>query len=89
MIRIHRASARSGDLLERALGPEATREVPRSRATLARPDPRTIALEVFADDTGALRAALNAYLGWIRLALEAEGVAGRASGGRAPASEGQ
>ncbi|HEV2231627.1 MAG TPA: hypothetical protein VGS18_05530 [Thermoplasmata archaeon] len=32
-------------------------------------------MTIRAQDTGALRASLNAHLGWIRLALEAERVA--------------
>jgi tRNA threonylcarbamoyladenosine modification (KEOPS) complex Pcc1 subunit len=83
-IRVHRPDRESATHLERTLLPEAAREVPRSRATLSRPDDRTVLLEVEAQDTGALRAALNAYLGWVRLALETEGVAERTSG-RGPA----
>jgi len=77
---IRRPDAASADRIGRALAPEAAREVPRSRARMSHPEPRTLRLEVEADDTGALRAAINAYLGWIRLALEAEGVARDAVG---------
>ncbi|HLM91749.1 MAG TPA: KEOPS complex subunit Pcc1 [Thermoplasmata archaeon] len=55
--------------LERALAPEATREVPRARATLARPRPTVVDISITARDTGALRAALNTYLGWVHLSL--------------------
>ena len=79
LIRVRRADPTSAAHLERALRPEAAREVPRSRATLSRTDARTVSLEVEAEDAGALRAALNAYLGWIRLALETERVAGKAN----------
>ncbi|MCI4358425.1 MAG: hypothetical protein L3J95_03015 [Thermoplasmata archaeon] len=85
-IRVQRVDPNSADHLERALRPEAAREVPRSRATLSRPDDRTVALDVEAEDAGALRAALNAYLGWVRLALETERVAGGARGGAGSAS---
>jgi tRNA threonylcarbamoyladenosine modification (KEOPS) complex Pcc1 subunit len=77
-IRVRRPDRSAADHLARALLPEASREVPRSRAALSRPDDDLVTLEVTADDTGALRAAMNAYLGWVRLALDAEVVAERA-----------
>lgn len=55
--------------LERALRPEAEREVPRARATLRRTEDGTLELSVAARDSGAMRAALNTYLGWIQLSL--------------------
>jgi tRNA threonylcarbamoyladenosine modification (KEOPS) complex Pcc1 subunit len=55
--------------LERALGPEATREVPRAKAELLRPSPRVVEILISARDTGSLRAALNTYLGWVHLSL--------------------
>jgi tRNA threonylcarbamoyladenosine modification (KEOPS) complex Pcc1 subunit len=60
-----RALARS---LERALRPEARREVPRARAELLAPTGEQFALEITTSDIGAMRAALNTYLGWIQLA---------------------
>jgi tRNA threonylcarbamoyladenosine modification (KEOPS) complex Pcc1 subunit len=74
-VTIARPDAASAERIARALAPEASREVPRSRATLSRPSARAIRLDVEANDTGALRAAINAYLGWVRLALAAEEVA--------------
>lgn len=48
-----------------ALGPEVTRQVGiRSKATVAT-EGLTLLLSVEAEDTVALRAALNAYLRWI------------------------
>ena len=55
--------------LERALRPEAEREVPRTRAELRSVDDRTVELAVSARDSGPMRAALNTYLGWIHLAV--------------------
>ena len=55
--------------IERSLLPEAAREVPRARAELHRVSDGAIELRVFARDSGALRAALNTYLGWIHLSL--------------------
>jgi tRNA threonylcarbamoyladenosine modification (KEOPS) complex Pcc1 subunit len=72
---VHRDDPAAMDRLERALLPEASREVPRARARMSRVDPRTLVLEITAHDTGALRAALNTYLGWVALADATERVA--------------
>lgn len=74
-IELHRRSAPGVERLELALRPEAAREVPRSRSTLRRAGELSLTIEIEAADTGALRAALNTYLGWIGLALAAERVA--------------
>ena len=83
-IRIRRPDPTSAERLERSLAPEAGREVPRSRARLRRWSDREIVLEVETEDAGALRAAINAYLGWIRLAIESESVARAPRGGPGP-----
>jgi len=57
------------DWLERALRPEASREVPRAHAELGRSPESTLVLTITARDSGAMRAALNTYLGWIHLSL--------------------
>jgi tRNA threonylcarbamoyladenosine modification (KEOPS) complex Pcc1 subunit len=62
--------------LERALGPEASREVPRARAQIRRAAPDTVEVAITARDTGAVRAAMNTYLGWVHLALETVGRVG-------------
>ncbi|MCI4331128.1 MAG: hypothetical protein L3K19_04695 [Thermoplasmata archaeon] len=72
-IDVRRGSPADADRLARALGPESTREVPRARAELTRPEPTVLRLSITARDTGALRAALNTYLGWVQLALTTEG----------------
>ncbi|HEV2429873.1 MAG TPA: KEOPS complex subunit Pcc1 [Thermoplasmata archaeon] len=74
-ITIRRPSEPSARRIAEALRPEASREVPRSTAQIASPSPGEVAVTIRAQDTGALRASLNAHLGWIRLALEAERVA--------------
>ena len=43
--------------------------MPRARAELARDPSGAIAVAIEARDTGAVRAALNTYLGWIGLAV--------------------
>ena len=55
--------------LARALGPEATREVPRVRTTVRRAADGSVEVEMAARDAGAVRAGLNTYLGWIHLSL--------------------
>jgi tRNA threonylcarbamoyladenosine modification (KEOPS) complex Pcc1 subunit len=68
-LRVRAADERVAAMLERALRPEADREVPRARAALSRPSPEVVELEIAAGDSGAMRAALNTYLGWVALAL--------------------
>jgi tRNA threonylcarbamoyladenosine modification (KEOPS) complex Pcc1 subunit len=55
--------------VERALQPEAAREVPRTRAEVRTGPPDTVVITISARDSGALRAALNTYLGWVELSL--------------------
>ena len=69
--------------LERALGPEAAREVPRSTARVRRAPGDRLEIEISAQDSGAMRAALNTYLGWIHLAIQASHVAGAEPAGSA------
>ena len=69
--------------LLRALVPEATREVPRARAQVRRSGDRSVEVLVAGRDSGALRAALNTYLGWVHLALATAQVAETGSRARA------
>ncbi len=55
--------------LEQALRPEASREVPRARAEIRRTEGGVVEVAIVARDVGALRAALNTYLGWIHLSV--------------------
>jgi tRNA threonylcarbamoyladenosine modification (KEOPS) complex Pcc1 subunit len=68
-VRIRTESERTASMLERALRPEADREVPRARAVLTRPTEVTVELAISAKDSGAMRAALNTYLGWVSLSI--------------------
>lgn len=52
-----------------ALRPEVGREIPRTRVRIV-PGDREIVLDIEAADLGALRAALNSYLRWIRISEE-------------------
>jgi len=57
-----------------ALSPEAGREVPRANAVI-RAEGGTVLIDVEAEDAGALRAALNSYLRWASLAMDASKLA--------------
>jgi len=57
------------DWIERSLRPEAAREVPRARAELRRPEDERVEVVIAAQDSGAMRAAMNTYLGWVHLTL--------------------
>ncbi len=56
-------------ILRRTLAPEAGRDVPRT-SVLVRGRGRSLVLRIEAEDTGALRAALNSYLRWADVASE-------------------
>ena len=71
-ITIRRPTREAADRLARTLSPEAAREVPRARSTIVRPRDRVVAIEIKTRDTGALRAAMNTFLGWTQLALTTE-----------------
>ncbi|HTT17251.1 MAG TPA: KEOPS complex subunit Pcc1 [Thermoplasmata archaeon] len=72
--------------LERALAPEASREVPRARTEIYRSG-SALELAVSASDAGAMRAALNTFLGWVALALATLDAARGAPPPAAPAAE--
>lgn len=89
-IRVRRPDDAAADRLHRALAPEAEREVPRARSALALGPGQLVSLTVSASETGALRAALKTYLGWIDLADATErAISARAAApgrGSAPAA---
>ncbi|MCI4353513.1 MAG: hypothetical protein L3K14_09080 [Thermoplasmata archaeon] len=72
VVLVRRRTRAEADRVARALAPEVSREVPRARAELYRPDTRSVALHITAADTSACRAALNTYLGWVGLVLATE-----------------
>ena len=53
-----------------ALGPEASRDVPRATANVSSEGP-VLKLEIAAEDSASLRAAVNSYLRWVKLAAGA------------------
>jgi KEOPS complex subunit Pcc1 len=64
-----------------ALGPEASRDVPRAAASVSAEGPR-LRLEITAEDSASLRAAVNSYLRWVKLAAGAAEAGAAASGGK-------
>ena len=54
------------DVILSTLSPEIGRELPRTDTNITR-DNDTVIIKVEAKDVSAMRAALNSYLGWIRI----------------------
>jgi tRNA threonylcarbamoyladenosine modification (KEOPS) complex Pcc1 subunit len=86
-ISVHVEEPEVAEWLARALAPEAAREVPRATATIDRPAPGTVRISLEARDTGAARAALNTYLGWVHLTLETVRASREATTGRSRRTE--
>ena len=76
-VRLRSASPAVVEWLEQALRPEAEREVPRARAEIYRGEAGSLEVAISARDSGAMRAALNTYLGWIHLSLATAQAAAR------------
>ncbi|MEM2870488.1 MAG: KEOPS complex subunit Pcc1 [Thermoplasmata archaeon] len=74
--------AERNEAVLKALGPELRHEIPRASAR-AWLEGASLRLEITAQDPAALRAAVNSYLRWVRVAAEAAG-AGAREGGEAP-----
>lgn len=55
-----------------ALRPEASREIPRAAAKV-RVEGGRLLLEIISEDSASLRAAVNSYLRWVKVAAEAAG----------------
>jgi len=66
-----------------ALRPESSRELPRAQARVWS-EGATLHLEIQAEDAVSLRAAVNSYLRWVKVAADAS-VAGTAAGQEAKA----
>ena len=56
-------------VVRQALSPEAGRDVPKARVSLSGSGSR-LTITIDADDTGALRAAVNSYLRWSDVAAQ-------------------
>jgi len=77
-VTVRLSDRRVAAMVERALWPESAREVPRARARLGRSADDALELSISARDAGAMRAALNTYLGWVHLSLTTARAAGTA-----------
>ncbi|MCK4444170.1 MAG: hypothetical protein KAW09_06480 [Thermoplasmata archaeon] len=55
------------DLIREVLAPESGREIPRTKASVVKEGDKTF-LRIEAEDTSALRAALNSFIRWGALA---------------------
>ncbi len=62
-----RIQGNEAPILRKALSPEAGREIPGTRVTIAGRG-TTLTLTIEAEDAGALRAAVNSYLRWADVA---------------------
>jgi KEOPS complex subunit Pcc1 len=62
-----------------AIGPEAGREIPRTRADVRRSG-GSLTLTLEADDLSALRAALNSYIRWMSIAEKMSETVGEIDG---------
>ena len=56
----------NADIVISVLSPEIGRELPRTETDIIR-NGDTVTITVSAKDVSAMRAALNSYLGWIRI----------------------
>ena len=74
-IDIERGTRTAAEHLVRTLAPEVQREVPRARSVVERKATTHVVITIHARDTGALRAGLNTYLGWLDLVEATEKVA--------------
>ena len=68
-------SRRTAGRWRSALGPESTREIPRATARVRAEGGGSVRVELVAPTPGALRAAVNTYLGWLDLISRASQVA--------------
>jgi KEOPS complex subunit Pcc1 len=56
----------NADVIVSVLAPEIGRELPRTESDIIR-NGNTVTITMKAKDASAMRAALNSYLGWIRI----------------------
>lgn len=63
------------DFLAETLKPETTSDIPRTKVDVEVEDGELV-IRVMAEDANALRAALNSYIRWLKLALDTEEMIG-------------
>jgi KEOPS complex subunit Pcc1 len=67
------------DVVLGAISPEVGREIPRTRVKISS-GPGQLVLDIEASDLAALRAALNSYLRWIKVAEDVSRTTGETNG---------
>jgi len=67
------------DVVLGAVSPEVGREIPRTRVKISSESGQVV-LDIEASDLAALRAALNSYLRWIKVAEDVSRTTGEANG---------
>ncbi|MDD1767167.1 MAG: hypothetical protein LUQ27_01185 [Methanomassiliicoccales archaeon] len=67
------------DVVLGAISPEVGREIPRTRVKISSESGQVV-LDIEASDLAALRAALNSYLRWIKVAEDVSRTTGEANG---------
>jgi tRNA threonylcarbamoyladenosine modification (KEOPS) complex Pcc1 subunit len=63
----------AGPLLRDALSPEARRTIPRTKVRVGGKG-QLVTIDIEAADVNALRAAINSYMRWVTVGLEAAGL---------------
>lgn len=70
-----RISAPDAPVMLASLRPELGRELPRTRVSASIVDGELL-MRIEADDTTSMRAALNSYLGWMKITEDISGLIG-------------
>jgi len=63
----------AGPLLRDALSPETLRTIPRTKVRIGGKG-KLVTIDIEAADVNALRAAINSYMRWVTIGLEAAGL---------------
>jgi KEOPS complex subunit Pcc1 len=72
---IRMLECKHSDLLIQTLKPETATDLPRTKVEIGTEEGGLV-IRVMAEDATALRAALNSYIRWLKLALDTEEVIG-------------
>jgi len=70
-----RLTVEQSKFLADALGPETSRDIPRTKVEILTDGP-DILIRLTADDVTALRAVMNSYLRWLKLAIDTKETVG-------------
>ena len=73
--RIRLADIDGLDILGKSISPEASRDMPRTKIKVEKVGDELV-VDIEAEDISSLRAALNSYLRWLKLAMETREIIG-------------